>query len=203
LALSAGRYQVANNTFAENYAWFHGGGIQAGNSADVTLTNNLFYQNESEREWACYQMNREADADGGGNMQYPEYRYNQSGSVIDCLVTPTAIMDDPELQPLGNNGGPTLTMALLESSAAVGAGNSAGAPQLDQRGYERINPIDSGAFQYNSRPPFGLVDVISILQICAGMMPDTTELQVMDIDDDSRLGVEEAIFALQSIAGGQ
>lgn len=202
LALSAGNYQVTNNTFAENYAWFHGGGIQAG-SAEVTLTNNLFFQNESAREWACYQMNRAADADGGGNLQYPPYRYNQSGSVSDCLVTPTVIVDDPELQPLGNNGGPTQTMALLETSSAVGAGSSVGAPGVDQRGYERLTPVDSGAFQYNSRPPFGLMDVIAILQICAGMIPDTAALQITDIDDDSRLGVEEAVFALQSIAGGQ
>ena len=65
---------------------------------------------------------------------------------------------DPQLAALGNNGGPTPTMALPDSSPAIGFGDFAGAPATDQRGYFRIvsDGIDIGAFQYNatsSSPP--------------------------------------------------
>jgi hypothetical protein len=41
---------------------------------------------------------------------------------------------DSKLGPLTNNGGPTLTLALLAGSPAIDAGDSAAAPSTDQRG---------------------------------------------------------------------
>ncbi len=60
---------------------------------------------------------------------------------------------NPKLGPLQNNGGPTLTMALLLGSAAIGAGdpNSVGLPAYDARGpgYARVaaGRVDIGAFE--------------------------------------------------------
>ncbi len=48
---------------------------------------------------------------------------------------------------LADHGGPTLTHALLEGSAAVGAGNAAHCPTTDQRGFTRGAACDIGAFQ--------------------------------------------------------
>lgn len=200
LVLSGGKFKVTNNTFTENYAWFHGGAIQASGTADYTLQNNIFFWNESEREWACYQTNRQADHDGGGNFQYPALRYNQGGSVDDCPVASSAIVENPFLENLADNGGPTWTMALQLNSPAIGAGNDDMAPSLDQRGYERKLPIDSGAYQYNVWPKGGLLDVISVLQLCAGSLPDLSQLAVTDINDDQQLGVPEVIYVLQILA---
>jgi hypothetical protein len=59
---------------------------------------------------------------------------------------------DPLLGPLQDNGGPTLTHALLRGSPAIDAGNNAYATDWDQRGpgYPRIvnGVIDIGAFEY-------------------------------------------------------
>ena len=61
---------------------------------------------------------------------------------------------DPQLGPLADNGGPTLTMALLASSPAIDFGGSAGLPSTDQRGF--IRPFgagpDMGAYEYGSVP---------------------------------------------------
>ena len=61
---------------------------------------------------------------------------------------------DPQLAPLGNYGGPTLSMALLASSPAIDNADPADFPATDQRGYWR--PIsggpDIGAFEYGSVP---------------------------------------------------
>jgi hypothetical protein len=56
---------------------------------------------------------------------------------------------DPGLGPLANNGGQTLTMALLDASPATDAGDPAASPPTDQRGFPRpygIGP-DRGAFE--------------------------------------------------------
>jgi beta-glucanase (GH16 family) len=53
------------------------------------------------------------------------------------------------LGPLGDNGGPTPTMALLDGSAALDAGDPATAPAIDQRGVTRPQGLapDIGAFE--------------------------------------------------------
>ena len=57
---------------------------------------------------------------------------------------------DPKLGPLADNGGQTLTMALLPGSPAIDAGDHASAPPTDQRGFPR--PLgagaDIGAYEY-------------------------------------------------------
>jgi hypothetical protein len=67
---------------------------------------------------------------------------------------------DPLLGPLGNYGGPTPTMPLLEGSPAIDGGvddlgpGSEIIPRTDQRGHRRPfgTHVDSGAFE--SSPPF-------------------------------------------------
>jgi hypothetical protein len=61
---------------------------------------------------------------------------------------------DPKLGPLADNGGPTLTMALLPGSPAIDAGSAVGAPATDQRGiYRPQGPgVDIGAFEYQYNP---------------------------------------------------
>ena len=56
---------------------------------------------------------------------------------------------DPKLGPLANNGGPTLTMALLPGSPAIDAGDNSAAQPADQRGFPRVvGPnIDIGAYE--------------------------------------------------------
>ncbi len=70
---------------------------------------------------------------------------------------PNDVLDvDPLLGPLSDNGGPTLTMALLPGSPAIDAGDNTDAPEWDQRGpgFPRIvnGTIDIGAFEVQSSP---------------------------------------------------
>jgi len=57
---------------------------------------------------------------------------------------------DPKLGPLQDNGGATMTHALLTGSPAIDAGDSTGAPSEDQRGVPRPQGrgVDIGAFEY-------------------------------------------------------
>ena len=62
---------------------------------------------------------------------------------------------DPKLRPLADNGGPTLTMALVPGSPAINAGASIGAPTTDQRGVARPKGggVDIGAFEFEFEIP--------------------------------------------------
>src|SRR5438445_2732159 len=57
-----------------------------------------------------------------------------------------------KLGPLQNNGGPTLTHALLCGSPAIDAGDNTSAPPTDQRGFPRIvgGTIDIGSYEYSN-----------------------------------------------------
>ena len=57
---------------------------------------------------------------------------------------------DPGLAPLADNGGFTLTAALLPGSPVIDAGKSDAAPTVDQRGFPRPLGLasDIGAYEY-------------------------------------------------------
>jgi hypothetical protein len=83
--------------------------------------------------------------DGGHNLSSDNTcAFTNSGSLNDT---------DPKLGPLADNGGPTLTMALLAGSPAIDAGDDALAPAYDQRGVKRPQGAhaDLGAFEFNER----------------------------------------------------
>jgi hypothetical protein len=84
-----------------------------------------------------------SDASGQIELQYSLIGDNTGATVTNTggnLIGTTAAPINPLLGPLANNGGPTLTHALLAGSPAIDAGNAAavagsgGVPQYDQRG---------------------------------------------------------------------
>ncbi|HWH34981.1 MAG TPA: choice-of-anchor Q domain-containing protein, partial [Acidimicrobiales bacterium] len=78
--------------------------------------------------------------DLGGNLSYPS---------TDSTCPPGFTVADPVLGPLQDNGGPTETIALGPTSAAIDAGVSDGCPVRDQRGESRPQGggCDIGAFE--------------------------------------------------------
>ena len=88
----------------------------------------------------------EPPADGDASEE-PESEGDQDADILG---------EDPLLAPLADNGGPTLTFAVLPGSPAVDAGNSSGCPATDQRGVKRPqgSACDIGAFE---APPIGLI----------------------------------------------
>lgn len=71
-------------------------------------------------------------------------------------LPPDTINDDPQLQPLAMNGGPTATHALLVDSPAIDAGINPGGPDSDQRGSPFVREWgaapDIGAFELQPDP---------------------------------------------------
>jgi hypothetical protein len=130
------------NNYANNYAAY-GGGVY--NYGTATLNNSIV-----------------ANSLGGDIYTY-EVRISGSNNLVeDGSGLPGWLTGDPDLGALKDNGGPTLTMALLPGSPANDAGSNAlaldasGNPlTTDQRGagYVRISGsrVDIGAYEFT--PP--------------------------------------------------
>lgn len=65
--------------------------------------------------------------------------------------------EPPNVGPLQDNGGGTITHALLMGSLAIGGGTSTGAPVVDQRNVARSpSQMDIGAFQFSTPPSINI-----------------------------------------------
>jgi CSLREA domain-containing protein len=79
---------------------------------------------------------------GGGNLSS-----DASPCGLDQPTDRPAVADPGLAADLAPNGGPTLTLALLEGSPAIGGGFAPSCPARDQRGALRRTPCDIGAYE--------------------------------------------------------
>ncbi len=140
-----GELTVTNSTFAENVApaGTASGILVAtfGAAANATLTNNVLAGFGGA--FACA-------IEGGGAATITS---GGSNVISDGSCNPNGTTDqsntDALLGPLADNGGPTLTHALLAGSPAIDAADAAVCPATDQRGVTRPQGAgcDVGAFE--------------------------------------------------------
>jgi hypothetical protein len=165
---NSGTLTVLNSTVSSNWAG-EGAGI-ANHTGTLTVQNSMIVSNSAgafgdgggiwTTGFATLSMSNTVlanNTDGGdgpdlfGQLDSSGYNLigNSSGG---SGYAPTDVLNvDPLLGPLTDNGGPTLTHALLPGSAAIDAGDNTDAPEWDQRGpgYPRIvnGTIDIGSFE--------------------------------------------------------
>jgi len=164
LAITSGFVDVFNSTFSGNSAKTEGGAILNEVDGDlalvhVTLTGNKAKQGavihvndtlnpptttvansifDSRKGNNCHQSLATMIVSLGGNLD--------SGSSCGFAAAQDFSDLDPLLEPLTDNGGPTLTHALDSNSPAVDR-TSANCESEDQRGTARAAPCDAGAFE--------------------------------------------------------
>lgn len=173
IADTKGTAILSNCTISGNSAQSYGGGIN--NVAGLTLSNTTFTGNSANFGGSIAIANSVTLSIGdtvlnagkmGGNI------YNAGGTVISRgynLSSDDAggylngpgdqINTDPLLGPLQENGGPTLTHALLPGSLGIDTGDPAFTPppNYDQRGpgFDRVvnGRIDKGSFEVQVNTP--------------------------------------------------
>lgn len=158
---------VANSTIAQNPA----GGIYTDLDGDVSILNSIVSTNGS------------ADRhDIEGKLSFSDF--SLIGDPGDTVITETVPGSnlfgvDPLLGPLQDNGGPTLTHALLPGSPAIDAGDPGFVPppDYDQRGapYLRVGNgrIDMGSYEVQvDMPPMNCAWVTSLGDVNDDGVPD-------------------------------
>ena len=154
--LTGGRAELTNVTVGANLADQRGGGIANDVSAqlklvNVTLSGNSALQgggisNLGTADLANTIIETSGQATGstcaGAAVRSGGHNLDSAGS---CLLTEPSDLSnvDPKLGRFLNNGGATLTFALLPGSPAIDAGGGELCPSTDQRGFPR--PADGNA----------------------------------------------------------
>ncbi|MHB8241525.1 MAG: choice-of-anchor Q domain-containing protein, partial [Solirubrobacteraceae bacterium] len=139
---------LLNDTFSENVAAGNGHGgadISANEGSQVTMQNVLFGAGTGgePEEDACnerYTPPISTWVDHGGNL----------AADTSCKLPAADMGVALGLGALSANGGPTMTVPLLDGSPAIDRGVS-GCPAADQRGHARSGAAcDSGSFEFSS-----------------------------------------------------
>lgn len=137
-----------------------GGGIAVTAGPSVDIRNSIIAGN---RDGTPNPLTRAADCLG----PVTNAGYLHLGGLGNVFLDPACVVSgqspdlggDPGLGPLADNGGPTLTHALLAGSQNLDAGDPSGCKDelghplhLDQRGSERLGSCDRGAFELGGDP---------------------------------------------------
>lgn len=142
---------IVNSTITGNHAVRGGGGLASGQTyapvssavalGEMTLVNTIVAGNTSRTGAGGCHVNAQVIRSLGHNI-------DSDGT---CFLTAAGDRPatDPRLGPLADNGGPTLTRALLPGSPAIDAGDDSSCPGADQRGVRRAaGPrCDVGAYE--------------------------------------------------------
>ncbi len=194
--IDAGSVTVINSTISGNYTEFGGAGVWAGaatlrnatvaenedlnlfvGAATLTVVNTIIAAAPDEQN--CY-----LSGYGAGPVVSLGHNIDSDGS---CGLSGPGDLSgvDPMLGELADNGGPTLTHALLPGSPAIDAGDDARCPAADQRGAPRPGGAncDIGAYEAGSEAP------------------PPPELVQGDADCDGAVTAFDALKTLQFVAG--
>jgi hypothetical protein len=216
---------VSNNSFLPSYPDENGFGggifIQSGTASlnQVTVAQNTAVSGIYLNAGAIFTSNTIfADICDGNIANITSFGHNMEWfNTCHLNLGTDHVNTPPDLGPLQNNGGPTLTNALLYSSPAIDAASSAFCPTNDQRLVKRpyYNACDIGAYEYNGIPvsigmvsillkfPLGLSQSRGILSAGLGAnsysSPFTLEYLPRDLPSES-IGVKAALKSFEIYA---
>ncbi|MGV3485129.1 MAG: DUF2341 domain-containing protein [Planctomycetaceae bacterium] len=163
--------ELINVTVSGNNSLKKGGGIYAKDAATI-LHSTIAYNSSADGGGVFADdpklfviQNSILALNSGGNANrilIASRGYNLSNDATSGLTHANdIIVANTGLGVLGNYGGPTQTIAIAVSSAAVDAGVATGATQVDQRGYIRDISADIGAFEYQRVMATGEIQINS------------------------------------------
>jgi predicted outer membrane repeat protein len=159
---NVGTLTVTGSTIFGNKASINFGGIEVFGTLNNTTLNNTIVAGNLNTRFARWEdvhgsVGGQFNLIGDGTFM-SGIANGLNGNQIGTAAAPI----DPRLGPLADNGGPTLTHALLTGSPAIDAGSNTAAADspTDQRGFARIvegdgigaATVDIGAFEFVPPP---------------------------------------------------
>jgi uncharacterized Zn-binding protein involved in type VI secretion len=165
IPISSGLLSATNVTISGNQASRAGGGMASSGAGstlltNVTITSNTAPSGAGVSGFGLRVHNTIIANNVGANCSWKvaaSLGHNLESGTSCGLTDPSdQSSSDPRLGPLTDNGGPSLTHALLSGSPAIDAGDDTGCPQTDQRGIMR--PQD-GDIDTSARCDIGAFEV--------------------------------------------
>jgi hypothetical protein len=181
---TSGSGEIRNSTISSNYADINGGGIYAEAFNDIRISSSSIIGNDSDHDrdqtggvgGGIYVVNSSYPPKvtntliaGNTNLGFFDddcvgsldaFGRNLFGRLEGCSIANTAaqgLVAPDSIGPLQDNGGPTLTHALLLGSAAINGtlGSLGCITTIDQRGAPRVAGLrcDVGAYEFGSIVP--------------------------------------------------
>lgn len=142
-----GSVTITNATIVENTTDGAGGGVVNDQGATVDIQNTIIAANtalgsNNDVQGQFVSLGTNFIGDAGTSSGFVN---GVAGDQVGSTLSPF----DAVFGPLADNGGPTLTHALLTGSPAIDAGNNSGGEPVDQRGGRRPtdDTADVGAFE--------------------------------------------------------
>jgi hypothetical protein len=136
-----GPLTVTSSTLSGNVAGFGGGGVDLSGAPGPTFRNTILAGNAAPSSpnvrGTLASQGHNLIGDGSGGSGYADT------DVVGTAARPI----DPLVGPLQENGGPTITLALLPGSPALNAGDPEELGSPDQRGVVRAGGVNIGAYQ--------------------------------------------------------
>ena len=180
-------FSIIDNTTIRGNSAPVGGGIEASDRSRITLTSSIVADNTDNND-----VNGSGILSGGNNLigngdNTGAFVDRLNGDIVGTAEDPI----DPGLGELQDNGGNTLTHALLPGSAAINRGSNPQELTTDQRGegFERVlfEAIDIGAIEADTDAP----DNLPILP------PEPIERVVTTLDDEEDSNLNEDDLSLR------
>ena len=166
---TSGIFELLHSTVTDNTGF---AGLFAYDGAEVLVSHSIVAGNEVAEDSGDIAVTLDSElsiehslagsvAEGSiSSVSGTGHLYAASGELdaVTVIEGPgNIITEDPGLEPLADNGGPTLTHTLLSTSPALDGGDPGitGAPETDQRGEARISgsAIDIGAVEIEQALP--------------------------------------------------
>jgi VCBS repeat-containing protein len=216
---SLGTLTVSNSTISGNSTAFSGGGIY--NRRTLTVSNSTIFGNSAGVSGGgIYNLSgiltlnssivASNTASTGQDISgiVPSGDYNlikDTAGIVSLPGTHNITGVDPMLGPLADNGGPTLTYALLPGSPAIDAGSNPDSLTTDQRGtgFARVvgTAADIGAFEVQPAPCTGL-SFATAVNYPAGSNPPSVTTGDFDGDGKTDLAVANPVSGTISVRLG-
>ena len=180
-----GTLSIDNSTISGNTAALGGGGLSNSNSATLTIGHSTFAEN------AAGGSGQQANFGNATGVVHHTMFVGPVAGFANVTNTFNRINANLPVGPLADNGGPTMTHALLPGNSGINAGDPAIAGGTDQRGFSRVQSgrVDIGAFEVPSQIPAG------------GLVVSTVD-DTVDADFSSgEFSLREAIAIANDLAG--
>ncbi|MCX7422153.1 MAG: hypothetical protein NT013_21785 [Planctomycetia bacterium] len=150
---------VNNSTITENSAAGNGGGIDTTNfgGEHFQLRNTIVANNDA--------TGAGDDVSGAVFVEYSLIEKISGTQILETVHGSNRYGIDPRLAPLADNGGPSLTHALLPGSPAINRGANSTNSSFDQRGLGFVRAVgrtDIGAFEVQQKGVYLVPDLTKV-----------------------------------------